>query len=89
MQAYAPPTNKPQPGIAYAKAVALIGKHAVRDSGGVISYAECRRVLSWLYHLNREEVFVFLGELESRGLCIVIPYRGIRLPPENSKEARP
>lgn len=74
------PTNKDEPtaGIAYRKALILLERHA-RGSRGYISFPECRRVLSHLYHLSKDEVFVFLGEMEEQGLCLNIPYHGIKI----------
>ncbi len=77
---YTAPRYKSQPpGVAYSKALILINKHAIKSSGGLISFAECRRVLSWLYHLNRNEVYLFLAELEEQGLCKVVPFRGVKI----------
>ncbi len=66
-------------GVVYIKAVTLLEKHAIKSGNGLISFPECRRVLSWLYHLDKEEAFVFLGELEAQGMCRIIPYRGVKI----------
>ncbi len=80
MAIYANQANKPQAsGVAYAKAITLLERHTVKSRGGIISFAECRRVLSWLYHFDREEVFVFLDELQAQGLCRVVPYKGVKI----------
>lgn len=82
----AAPTNKPQPlGIAYSKAITLLKRHAIKSGGGLISFAECRRVMSWLYHLDREEVFIFLAELEAQDLIKVIPFRGVKISSDRQK----
>lgn len=80
MNTYALPANKDEPtaGIAYRKALILLERHA-RGNGGYISFPECRRVLSHLYHLSKDEVFVFLGEMEEQGLCRIIPYHGVKI----------
>lgn len=72
--------NKSQPpGIAYSKALTLLERHAIKSGGGLISFPECRRVLSWLYHLDREEVYLFLAELEEQGMCKVVPFRDVKI----------
>jgi hypothetical protein len=73
------PANKSQTyGVAHIKAITLLEKHAIK-SAGLISFPECRRVLSWLYHFDRCEVFAFLVELEAKGMCQIIPYRGVKI----------
>lgn len=78
MRRNAPEANKdePTPGVAQRKALILLERHA-RQSRGLISFPECRRVLSHLYHFDREEVFAFLTEMEQQGLCTIIPFHGV------------
>ncbi len=77
------PAHKDQPleaGIAHRKALTLLERHANKTSGGrFIPFPECKRILSHLFHLSRDEVFVFLGEMEEQGLCTIIPYHGIKI----------
>jgi hypothetical protein len=86
--AYAPTTNKTQPSwdTAHRKARKLIVLHAKKTSGGIYPFAECRKVLAWLFHFERGEVFAFLGEMEEQGLCRIIPYHGVRIDGERGKK---
>lgn len=86
MQVYAVPTHKDRTPVAYSKAVTLLKKHGRKTGSGTIPYAECCRILSWLFHLNREETFIFLGELEEFGLVRQVPYHGIKISSEGKKK---
>lgn len=79
-------THKDQTPVAYSKAVSLLQKHGKKTGSGTIPYAECCRVLGWLYHLDRGETFIFLGELEELGLVRQVPYHGIKINSKGSKK---
>lgn len=72
---------KPQtrPNIAIEKALSLLDKHAVKTSGRIISFKECRRILGWLYHFNKQETERFLFEVKELGLIERKSYHGIRI----------
>ncbi len=84
----APKANKVQTSgdTAHRKARKLIVLHAKKTSGGIYSFSECRRVLAWLFHLDADEVFAFLGEMEEQGLCKIIAYHGIKISSEGKKK---
>lgn len=88
MESYASRANKAQPpgSIAHMKALILIQRHAKKTSGGIYSFAECRKVLAWLFHLDADEVFAFLGEMEKENLVKIIPFHGIRIDGERGKK---
>lgn len=70
---------KPRASVVESKAVHSLNKHATKSGGDIISYKECKRVFSWLYHINTDEVFLFLRELEERGLLVQVPGHGVRI----------
>ncbi len=71
--------NKVQPkaGVVYEKTVELLKKHAPRNGKGIISFHDANRVLSWLFHLNKQETAALIDELKEKELITVYPYHGI------------
>lgn len=72
-------THKPQPkeGVVYEKTIELLKKHAHKNRKGIISFPDANRILSWLFHLNKQETAALFGELKDKGLITVYPYHGI------------
>jgi len=50
-----------------------------KSKGGIISFKEVFRTLSWLFHLNKQEAWSFLREMQARGAIKIVPYKGIRI----------
>ena len=50
-----------------------------RTRGGIIRFPEVFHTLSWLLHLNKQESWRFLAELEQLGLIRVVWGHGIRI----------
>ena len=65
--------------VLHKKALRLLNRHARKTSGGIITFPEARRVLSWLFHLSKSESREFLKELTRAGLIEVKPFHGIRI----------
>ncbi len=74
-------THKPQPkaGVVYEKTIELLKKHARRNRKGIISFPDANRILSWLFHLNKQETAALIDELKEKELITVYPYHGIAL----------
>jgi hypothetical protein len=68
-----------KPSIVHIKGVDLIGCHAKSRPSGIIPFCEVRKVLAWLYHLDRLESRQFIGELRFFELISYHPYHGIKL----------
>jgi hypothetical protein len=68
-----------QPGVPYLKAIKLIDKHAKKRQSGIVPFSEARKVLSWLFHFDREESRKFIIELRKLGLVSYHPYHGIKI----------
>jgi hypothetical protein len=71
--------NQSEPSISHLKAMKLIERHASKRQSGLITFPEVRKILSWLYHLNRSESKQFLMELKFLGLIYYHPYHGIKI----------
>jgi hypothetical protein len=75
-------------GIAHRKALRLLRRHAPKAGRGIVPFPAARQVLSWLFHLDKEESRLFLQEMEEFGLLRVHPYRGVRLADQGERTAR-
>jgi len=64
--------------VAHVKAIQSLSK-LKRTSGGIIRFPEVFHALSWLLHLNKQESWKFLAELEQLGLIRVVWGHGIRI----------
>lgn len=70
--------HKDEAPVPYRKALALLRLHA-NGKGRYIPLPECKRVLSHLFHLTKEEAYNFLDEMEQLGLVEQVPYHGIKI----------
>jgi len=57
-----------------------------KSKAGIISFKEVFRTLSWLFHLNKQEAWSFLREMQEKGIIQIIPYKGIRICMEVPKD---
>lgn len=70
--------HKIPPSIVHTKAVEMLEQHAEKK-GNIIAFSEVRRILAWLYHLDRREAHKFIDDLAKTGLVIIVPYHGLRI----------
>ncbi len=65
--------------VLHTKVILSLQKHCFRDGSGLIPLSEVNRVLSWLYHCDKNERHSPLYELQKLNLIEVKPYHGIRI----------
>ena len=69
------------PSVVHKKAISTLKRRKCKNKppSEVIRLPDVFHTLSWLFHLNKREAWVFIKELERYGLIQLIPYQGVRI----------
>jgi hypothetical protein len=71
--------QKSEGSILHNKIIKELGDRCLQSKSGILSFKDVRRVLSWHFHLGKDESWCLFKELEFLGLCEIVPYHGIRI----------
>ena len=65
--------------ILHIKIVQELNNRCPKSKGGIISFKDVKRTLSWMWHLDKDTAWGLMKELEGVGLLRIIPYHGVIL----------